>query len=424
MNSVSVVTNNADGAVPAPVFASRYVGGLPAVSPSPPVGPRFLFDGGHNAPELVPSDALARAADHAIRAHGALLARYQLGHGPLGFLPLRHVLADILARYRDIATSADNVLVTSGSGQGLDLVNATFVAPGDTVLVEEFTFHGAISRFRRAEAKLARVAVDEHGLQPEALAQVLTDLVARGVQPKFLYTIPTVQNPTGTILSPERRQAVLAVADQFDLMIVEDDCYADLRWGETRTAALYALRPDRVVYVGTLSKTLAPALRVGYVVSGADVLQQIAQSKRDGGTGALDQIVAAEYLAREFDAHLARLIPALERKMHVMAAAVREEFGTAAEFVEPEGGIFIWIRLPDGTDSRAFQTAATAAGITYNPGNEWTAEPDAGKSRIRLCFAFNSEQEIREGVARLAQLCFEATGVPARGANLDRASVR
>lgn len=421
---MSVASKNADSVVPGAVFASRYVGGLPAVPPSPPVRPRILFDGGHNAPELIPSDALARAADDAIRAHGALLARYNLGHGALGFLPLRQVLADSLARYRAIATSAETVLVTSGSGQGLDLINATFVAPGDTVLVEEFTFHGAISRLRRAGAKLARVAVDEHGLRPDALARVLTDLDARGVRPKFLYTIPTVQNPTGTILPPERRREILAIADRFDLAIVEDDCYADLRWGPTRTAALHALRPERVIYVGTLSKTLAPALRIGYIVAEPGVLQQIAQSKRDGGTGALDQIVAAEYFAREHDAHLDRLIPALERKMRVMAAALREEFGTDVEFVEPEGGIFIWIRLPEGTDSRAFQAAAAAAGITYNPGTEWTADADAGRSFIRLCFAYNSEEEIREGVARLAQLSFEATGVPARGANRDRASVR
>jgi 2-aminoadipate transaminase len=394
--------------------------GLPAVPPPAPVKPRILMNSGHNAPELIPCEKLAAAADRVIRREGTALARYFSGPRALGHEGLRRVLADMMRKTRGIDVGIERILVTSGSGQAIDLVDWLFLTPGDVVLVEEFTYHGAITRMRREGAELLPVAMDEHGIRVDALESQLDALAARGVKPKFLYTIPTVQNPTGTVLPLERRRALLDLARRHALPIVEDDCYSDVFWAGAAPPALYALAPDQVIYISTLSKTFAPAVRLGYVVADPAVLQQIVQMKRDGGTGLLDQIIVAEYFAEHHDAHLAEIRARLHHKMKVTAEAVRREFGVAAEFTEPDGGIYLWLKLPEAVDGRSFQEAAAREGILYNIGQEWAPRAEDGRNRIRLCFALTTEDEIREGVARLAQLCFEANGVPAFCDNVPR----
>lgn len=380
--------------------------------------PRYNFVFGHNDPEQVPAEELAEVAAKVIREQGPTLAMYHLGHGPQGHRPLREFVAAKLRRSRGIECTAEDVVLTSGSLQGMDLVNATFAEPGDTVIVEEFTYGGTITKLQRLGVNIVAAPLDGDGIRMDALEAILKDLRGRGVTPKFIFTIPTVQNPTGSIMPLERRHRLLELSAEYGVPIFEDECYADLAWEAGAPPALYGLDPSRVVHIGSFSKSLAPALRVGYMVAPWDVLSRVLARKTDAGSPAIEQMVIAEYFGAEFDSHVSSLKTALRRKLDVMVEALEREFGTSAELFMPKGGIFLWLKLPDHVDVRTFAQPALDQGVAFNPGPEWACDPEAAKSHIRLCFALPSEDVIREGVAELARICFEHTGVPARRANV------
>jgi 2-aminoadipate transaminase len=400
-------------------FADLFADGLPAAAPPWTGFPRFNFVGGHNDPGLVPVDALADAAADALRADGDKLAIYHLGQGPLGFAGLRGFVAGKLER-RGIATSPDSVLITSGSLQGLDYVNALLIEPGDTVMAEEFTYSGALAKVRARGAEVVGVPLDGQGMRIDLLEARLEELRGRGIRPKYIYTIPTIQNPTGTILPLERRLALVELSRRYGVPIFEDECYADLTWAIDAPPALFGLAPAQVIHIGSFSKSLAPALRVGYLTATEPALGTILAGKNDGGTGAVDQMVVAAYFGRHFDDHVRRLTKGLHGKLDTMAEAVAREFGTEAEVWAPAGGIFLWLKLPDEVDVRQLVGPAARRGVAFNPGPDWAVDPEAGRSHLRLCFALPSHEDIRAGVAELAAACFETFGTPARGANTVR----
>lgn len=385
----------------APAAAERFTG-----------LPKYNFVGGHNDPHEIPSAALAEAADAVIRREGARLALYNLGTGPQGYGALRDFLADKLGRHRGMQIGRDDVLITSGSGQGIDMVSALLVEPGDTVVLEEFCYQGAINRFRKIGANVVPVTVDDDGIRMDALADLLAGLKATGVTPKFIYTIPTIQNPTGSIMPLDRRHRLLELARQYGVTIFEDECYADLIWADVAPPSLYALDPSQVVHIGSFSKSLAPALRVGYAVADWSVLSRMIAMKSDGGTGALDQMIIAEYFSKHFDAHVGRLAAVLEDKLACMVEACEREFGTAAQLFPPKGGIFLWLKLPDAVDVRRLTDPAAQESLVFNAGPDWAVSAEAAKSYLRLCFGLASKTEITEGVAKLARICHEVTGVP------------
>jgi len=242
------------------------------------------------------------------------------------------------------------------------------------------------------------------------------------VTPKFIYTIPTIQNPTASILPLNRRLALLKLAREYNVAIFEDECYADLLWeGVEAPPALYALDPGCVIYLGSFSKSLAPALRLGYIVADWEIMRRLLPLKGDSGTGALDQMVVAEYFSKNFDKHMTHLNGVLHDKLKCMVEAVEREFGASAECWAPKGGIFLWIKLPEGVDVRKLLKPAAEAGIIFNEGPAWAVSPDNSSSHLRLCFAMPSKQVIRDGVAAFAQVCYEQTGIPPRSANVQRA---
>jgi 2-aminoadipate transaminase len=398
-------------------YSAMFAADVPAPAARWAGFPRYNFVGGHNDADLIPSDGLAEAAAAVLRREGSILATYGLGHGPLGYAGLREFIAGKSKAHRGIDANADDVLITIGSMQGIDLVNALLVRPGDTVIVEAFSFAGALSRLRKLGATIVGAPLDAQGLRIDALEAILRDLGARGIRPKYIYTIPTIQNPTGSVLPLERRHALLALARQYGVPVFEDECYADLVWAGSAPPALYALDPARVVHIGSFSKSLAPALRLGFVIAPWDVLGRMLAMRGDG-PGALEQMVVAEYFARHFDEHARRLTTGLKAKLDTMVEALEREFGTAVELQRPEGGIFLWLRLPEGVDVRALVAPAAAAGVAFNPGPDWAADPDAAAPWLRLCFALPSRADIRDGVAAFARVCAEQTGIPARSANV------
>ena len=401
-------------------YKDLFTSNLPAAGPRFGGFPPFYFIGGNNDPTQIPSEKLAASAADVIRRDGHLLAIYNMGLGPQGYPPLRAFVADKLSRHRGIKATADDVLITSGSGQGIDLVSALLVNPGDTVLIEEFCYQGAINRFRKLGAKVLPVRLDDEGIRVDSLAETLASLKAEGVTPKFLYTIPTIQNPTGSILPLDRRIAILALAKEYGMPIFEDECYADLLWAGGAPAAFYGIAPEQVIHIGSFSKSLAPALRVGYAVADWSVLSRMIAGKSDGGTGALDQMVIAEYFSKHFDDHIASLSKVLEDKLDHMVEAVEREFGTSAQIFRPQGGIFLWLKLPDAVDVTTLVKPAADAGLVFNAGPDWACNGSEAKPFLRHCFAMPDKATIDAGVKTLARVCHEQTGIPAFGDNVKR----
>jgi 2-aminoadipate transaminase len=383
--------------------------------------PKFNFVGGHNDADSVPVEGLIAAATSVLKRQGSCLSTYGLQSGPLGYRPLREFIARKLAIDAGIACSPDEVLITSGSLQGLDLVNQVLLSPGDTVIVEQMTYGGAITRLKRLGVNIVGVEVDHDGLSSDALKAALEDLKHRGIRPKYIYTIPTVQNPTATVMSEARRAGILSLSVDYGVPIFEDECYADLVWEGTRPRALRGMVSDeRVIHIGSFSKSIAPALRIGYLVAGWPLMSRILGIKSDGGSGAIEQMILAEYCRDHFESHVRALRKTLRRKLDVMIEALRTQFGAAAGFDVPAGGIFLWVTLPDSVDTTRLAQLALQSGIAINPGAEWMTVASAGQTRLRLCFAHPPEQVIREGVARLAEVCHREFAVPARGAKEHR----
>jgi len=376
--------------------------------------PPYNFVGGHNDADSVPVDGLIAAATDVLKREGGTLATYGLDSGPLGYRPLREFIAGKLAKDTGVACSPDDILVTSGSLQGLDLVNAVLLAPGDTVIAEEMTYGGAITRLRRLGVNIVGAPVDRDGLRTDVLASALSDLERRGVRPKYIYTIPTVQNPTATVMSEKRRSDLLALSERYGVPIFEDECYADLVWSGKRPRALRGMASDgRVIHIGSFSKSIAPALRMGYLVADWPLLSRILAVKSDGGCGALEQMVVGEYCRDSFDTHVHALRRTLRRKVEALMEALRARFGESAQFEDPAGGIFLWVKLPESVDTSRLAQVALQAGIAINPGAEWMTDAQAGKRWTRICFAHPPEHIIRDGIARLAEVCYREFGVPA-----------
>ena len=401
-------------------FAPLFPAGLPAAAIKWTGAPRYNFTGGNNDADQVPVEGLIAAANAVLRREGRTLATYGLASGPQGYRPLRQFLAAKLKRDASISCSCDDILIVSGSLQALDLVNGALLAGGDTVIIEEDTYHGALTRLARLGVNAVGIPLDRDGMRMDALAARLANLKRRDIRPKYIYTIPTVQNPTGTIMPEQRRIELLKLSEEYRVPIFEDDCYADLTWEGWRPPALYAMsKTGSVIHIGSFSKSIAPALRVGYIVAGWQILSRILALKTDGGSGALEQMVLAEFCTAYFAEHVPRLRHSLRGKLEVLTEVLNEQFGTAAEFDAPKGGIFLWVKLPSSVDTLKLFQCALAAGVAINPGPEWSTDRARSKNRLRLCFANPSKEEIRQGVTTLAQICRTVFGVPSRIANIE-----
>ena len=367
--------------------------------------PKYNFIGGHSDPDMVPTEGFIESAARVFRGDPRNISMYNFSGGPQGILPLREFVVDKLGKHRGIETTIDDVLITGGSGQGIELINEILLEAGDTAIVEAFSFSGALGNLRRRGVNIVGIDLDEDGMRMDHLARVLEDLRDRGVRPKYIYTIPTLQNPTGTVLTMERRHQLLALSEEYGVPIFEDECYADLIFeGEYENAIRSMDDTNRVLHIGSFSKTLGPGTRLGYVVAPWEVMSRLLSRKNDAGTGVMDQMIVADYFNNHYDEHIIDVRAALQRKCDVLSSALRESFGPSVDFEVPPGGMYLWVKLPAGVDSRDLEGPALRDGIAFNPGPDWSADPDAAAGYIRLCFALPSEEEIREGVEKLADV--------------------
>ena len=402
-------------------FQGLFAKGLPAPAARWGGFPKYNFVGGHNDPDGIPVEGLIASATRVLRRRGQTLATYNLDSGPLGDREMREFLAAKMKKYRGFAPSPDEILVTPGSNPALLLIFDVLIDRGDTVIAEEFTYSGALGRMRARGAKVVGARLDDKGLSADHLEALLAAHKKAGVTTKFIYTIPTIQNPTSTVMPVERRRAILDVSRKYGVPVVEDECYADLLWEQKWPPSMRAMEgSEHVIHVGSFSKYLSPALRLGYIAAPWPLLAQMLAIKYDSGTSALPQMVVADFMKEHYDDHVAALKGRLKKKRDALVDALQEQFGATAEFTVPPGGIYLWLRLPENVDTRQLVKPAQAEGIAFNPGPEWAVDGPNASRYLRLCYAYPDEATIREGVAKLAEVCHREFGVPVRSANVAR----
>jgi 2-aminoadipate transaminase len=391
--------------------AFRYEGLFSQRTPAPvrrtPARARYDFAVAYPDPDLLPLDDLARATAQALREEGRSLALYP---PPLGHEGLRTLIVEKVAEERGIRTDPDHVLLTSGSMQGINLVFEALLDPGDIVLTEDFFYLGTLRSLRRFGARVIGIPCDEEGMRVEALEETLRLLQRFGLRPKLIYTIPTFQNPQGTVLPLERRRRLVEVAHAYGVPVLEDDCYVDLSIEGEVPPAIASLdgAGGAVVYVSSFSKIVAPGVRLGWVVAPTEVMERLTTIKIDAGTNHLAAMVVYHYLREHRKPHVADLIEGLRRKRDAMLAALGEAFGPRARWSRPRGGMYIWLRLPEGADAAALQEKALHAGVSYYNGTLFSPE-GKGRNCLRLCFAYPTVSDIHEGVRVLARF-FEKEG--------------
>lgn len=352
------------------------------------------FAGGTPDASLFPLDLFAELSRKAILEQGRLSLQYGLTQG---WLPLREELSKLLAS-KGISASPEEILITNGSQQGIDLVNRVFLDEGDLVGVEDPSYLGALISFKNFGARTLPLEMDADGVLPEALEAAL----AAGKKPKLIYLIPSFQNPTGRLLSEARRRRMVELAAAHDILIIEDDPYGDINFGSPYKAIKSFDSKGNVLHLGSFSKVGSPGMRLGWAVGPKELIASMAMAKEsaDVCTNVLSQAMAADFLkGGHLDPHLKKLNAVYSARASTMVKALREE--TDIKFEEPKGGFFIWGRLPGNLDSTEIFQASLDQGIAYVPGTAFFAEEGRGREYLRLTFCAVDEEKIKEGARRL-----------------------
>jgi len=365
------------------------------------------FAGGFPDSAMFDVDGIRAAVDQALTEEAGAALQYGATEG---YQPLREQLSAFMASKGAQGVAADNLIVTTGSQQALDLLGKTLISPGDKVIVEGPTFLATIQCFRLYGAELISAPIDGNGVKTDELEKLIAEH-----QPKFVYLIPTFGNPSGAMLSLERRKKVLELAVKYQTLVVEDDPYGDLYFGDAPPPSLLNLSAtvpgsrELLVHCGSLSKVLSPGLRVGWMIAPAELLAKATMCKQfsDAHTSTFAQATAAQYLkAGRMPATLAKVRAVYAERAQAMGDALRKDLGDAIDFVQPQGGLFVWARLTGAggkvADGNVFAKRAIDKGVAFVPGTPFfCAHPDA--ATLRLSFATADVEKIREGVARLAQ---------------------
>ncbi len=355
---------------------------------------------GYPEPRLVPSEEIKLAVIRLLDEEKDLPLHYM---GSPRILQLKKFLQDRMAQ-RSVNATDDEVLVTSGACQAIDLIARILLDEEAVVAIESPTYMEALEIFQNYTEHYITIPIDEEGMQTELLADMLANRKEKGLSiPRLLYTIPTYQNPTGTTLSYARRQHLLELAEQYDFLILEDDAYGELGFHD-RPQLLKAMDTNnRVLYVGSLSKVVAPGMRIGWVVADQQLVDPLNWFKKDL-THPFDQATMASFLeAIDFDEHLTSLTKVYRSKCNVMLAALEEFLPPTVSWFVPKGGYFVWVKIP-GVDTSKMLSQAFEAGVSYVPGKYFFLDQEKGLEYLRLSFSYASEKDIVNGVKLLAEV--------------------
>jgi GntR family transcriptional regulator / MocR family aminotransferase len=356
------------------------------------------FDGGTGDPLLFPVQEFRKTLQEVLHCDGCSALEYGDSRG---YAPLRTTIAQVLTS-QGLRANPDHILITSGSQQSIALVAQLLLGPGDVVLVENPTYSGALDLFRSMKLRIVGIPMDKHGLQVEELEKLLQQH-----HPRLIYTMPNFHNPTGICLSTPRRRQVLALAERYNVPILEDDFVGDLRYEGRVQPALKALDPDgSVIYMSTFSKMLMPGLRIGFVLAEGPIYERLVRCKRvnDLASSNLMQHALAVYVTiGRYQTHQRRSCRVYRKRRDAMVTALARYLPQQIRFSVPQGGLFLWLRLPDGTSSEYVLAAACEEGVAFMPGTHFFLNRAQGEPYLRLSFATQTPSAIEEGIQRLSQ---------------------
>lgn len=355
--------------------------------------------GGIPAPESFPLDIIRKLTRQVIDTYGSTAFQY----GPTeGFAPLRQQLAEHLKKKKDIQAVPENVFISSGSQGALDAVGKVLISKGDKIGVASPTYLGAIQAFDPYEPDYVTLATDEKGLIPESLESAIG-----ANQLKFVYLVPTFQNPTGRTLPKERREHIAWILTRYDVLLIEDDPYSDLRYDGEPLKPLKTLAPDHVLYIGTLSKVFSPGLRIGFYVPPALLEDWLVIAKQgvDLHTSTFNQALASEYLSgSHLEQHLPHIIARYKPKKDAMLEALANHFPNDFTWSRPEGGMFVWVEGPPGYDMEALYHRGVSKNVAFVPGKYFFADSQSGMETMRLNFTMADKATIHAAIHVLSKL--------------------
>ncbi len=329
-----------------------------------------------------------------------------LQYGPTdGYVPLKHDLVEVMAE-EGIAALPEDIVITHGAQQGLDLLAKILINPGDHIIMEGPTYVGALNSFVSYQPVIHSIPLDERGLMVEVLEETLESLASKGERPKFLYTVPNFQNPTGITLEEERRHALISLSREYDFVIVEDNPYGMLRYEGEPIPALRSLDSERVVYLGTLSKIFSAGMRIGWVCAPRPILEKVLLAKQSADlcTSSFTQRVAHRFFRdRDWRGLIRKLRNIYRERRDAMLSALEEYFPEGVSWTKPSGGLFIWVSLPEYINSSDMLASALEHKVAFVPGTGFFPPP-GGNHYMRLNFSYPSLEHIHEGIKRLSRV--------------------
>ena len=363
--------------------------------------------GGLPAPETFPVETIKKIATEVLEKHADKALQYGTTKG---YTPLRLALAEWMRKRYDLPMSKVEIMTTAGSQQALDLIGRTFINPGDIVIVEAPTYLAALNAFRYYDPEFVSVPMDDNGMITDILEEKLKKLKAEGKKVKFVYTVSTFQNPAGVTMSEDRRKKLIELAHEYDFLIVEDNPYSELRYsGKPVKPVKHFDTEGRVIYLGTFSKILAPGFRIGWIAAEPHFIRKIEIAKQaiDLCTNTFSQVIAWKYVADGYlDRQIPKIIEFYRPRRNAMLEALEEYMPEGVRWTKPEGGMFVWVILPEGIDTKMIFEKAVARGVAYVPGEAFFAHRDV-KNTMRLNFTYVPEEKIKEGIKRLAEVIKE-----------------
>ncbi len=358
------------------------------------------FAGGLPAPELFPVENLKNAAIAVMEEMGRVVCQYSASEG---YLPLREKLVARMEKKNNIKSTPNNVLITSGSQQGLDLVARTFIDKDDVILMESPSYLGAISAFKGCEPKFMEVPTDEHGMIIPELEKILKTTQ----KVKMIYVIPEFQNPTGISWSKERREQLMEVVNRYEIPVVEDNPYGDLRFENETLPSLKSMdTKGLVIYLGTLSKVMVPGFRIGWICSSEELFDKFNTLKQgvDLQSSTLTQMQADKFLEMyDLDEHVDKIREVYKRRRDLMLSTMDQCFPKEVKYTRPEGGLFTWVVLPDYIDSKKMLVECIEKKVAYVPGNSFYPS-GTPMNCFRLNYSNSSEEKIEEGIKAIAEV--------------------
>lgn len=363
----------------------------------------YYFSGGHPSPETFPLDRLSALTEKIVARYGGKVLQYGDTRG-------QAELREALARRFDI--KADSIQITSSSQQGIDVCARILLDPGDVVLCENPSYLGALNSFRSYRAELVGVDLTPSFEASKKREEQLERLLAAGKKIKFFYVIPDFQNPSGQTLSLAQRSELVSLAERYDFMIVEDSPYRELRYEGESVGSIYSLCPERTIHLGSFSKIFAPGLRLGWMVAPQDVLQAVFVCKQslDLCPGVLNQYLALEFLeSGELDSNLKKSLELYRGKRDMLLSLLEKYMPEGVSWTRPEGGLFLFVSLPENMDATALFPVAIEKGVAYVPGSYFYAD-DSHRNTMRLSFSYMENERMEAGVKLLASLLAETQG--------------